>query len=33
VDLTQVLEEGRTEKDLLLEPGDTIFVTSRLFKF
>ena len=33
VDVSQILEEGRTEKDLLLEPGDTIFVTSRLFKF
>jgi polysaccharide export outer membrane protein len=33
VDVSEILEEGKTEKDLLLEPGDTIFVTSRLFKF
>jgi protein involved in polysaccharide export with SLBB domain len=33
VDLSAVLEEGKTDKDLLLEPGDTIFVASRLFKF
>jgi protein involved in polysaccharide export with SLBB domain len=33
VDLNQVLEEGRTDKDMLLEPGDTVFVASRLFKF
>ena len=33
VDLNEVLEEGKTDKDLLLEPGDTIFVASRLFKF
>jgi protein involved in polysaccharide export with SLBB domain len=33
VDVSEILEEGKTEKDLPLEPGDTIFVTSRLFKF
>jgi protein involved in polysaccharide export with SLBB domain len=33
VDLSAVLEEGKTDKDMLLESGDTIFVTSRLFKF
>ena len=33
VDLNEVLEEGKTDKDLLLDPGDTIFVASRLFKF
>jgi len=33
VDLNEVLEEGKTDKDMLLEPGDTIFVASRLFKF
>jgi protein involved in polysaccharide export with SLBB domain len=33
VDVSEVLEEGKTDKDMLLEPGDTIFVTSRLFKF
>jgi protein involved in polysaccharide export with SLBB domain len=33
VDLNQVIEEGKTEKDMLLESGDTIFVGSRLFNF
>jgi protein involved in polysaccharide export with SLBB domain len=33
VDVSEILEQGKTDKDLLLEPGDTIFVTSRLFKF
>jgi hypothetical protein len=33
VDLNEVLEEGKTDKDMLLETGDTIFVASRLFKF
>ncbi|MCX6928366.1 MAG: polysaccharide export protein [Verrucomicrobia bacterium] len=33
VDLNQVLEEGKTDKDMLLQPGDTIFVPSRLINF
>lgn len=33
VDLAEILEKGRTEKDLKLEPGDLIFVPSRLINF
>ena len=33
VDLAEILEKGQTDKDLKLEPGDLIFVPSRLFNF
>ncbi len=33
VDLTEVLEHGRTGKDLKLESGDSIFVPARSFRF
>ena len=33
VDLNEVIEKGKTDQDMVLEPGDTIFVASRLFKF
>ncbi len=33
VDLTEILERGQTEKDLTLEPGDLIYVPSRLLNF
>jgi protein involved in polysaccharide export with SLBB domain len=33
VNLVEVLEKGKTDKDLTLEPGDLIFVPSRLINF
>jgi polysaccharide export outer membrane protein len=33
VDLAQILERGKTELDVKLEPGDLIFVPSRLINF
>ena len=33
VDLQTVLENSKTEKDIPVEPGDSIFVPSRLFTF
>jgi len=31
--MVEVLEEGRTEKDVRLEPDDTVIVPSRLINF
>ena len=33
VDVAEIFEKGRTEKDVKLEPGDLIFVPSRLINF
>jgi protein involved in polysaccharide export with SLBB domain len=33
IDLIKVIEEGKTEADLVLEPGDSIFVPSKLLNF
>jgi polysaccharide export outer membrane protein len=33
LDMEQILENGHTEKDILLQPGDLIIVPSRLFNF
>jgi polysaccharide export outer membrane protein len=33
VDVGAVVEEGRADKDIMLEVGDLIYVPSRLFKF
>jgi protein involved in polysaccharide export with SLBB domain len=33
VDLTKVIERGKTDADLAVEPGDSIFVPSRLLSF
>lgn len=33
IDLAEVMERGRTEKDTILEPNDAVFVPSRLFNF
>jgi polysaccharide export outer membrane protein len=33
LNMEQILEEGKTEKDILLQPGDLIIVPSRLFNF
>jgi protein involved in polysaccharide export with SLBB domain len=33
VDVAEILEKGRTEKDLPLEPGDLIYVPERLVRF
>ncbi len=33
VDVTQVLEKGRTDRDLMLEPGDLILVSERTIRF
>jgi polysaccharide biosynthesis/export protein len=33
VDVAEVLERGKTDKDMKLEPGDLIFVPSRLINF
>ncbi len=33
VDVAEIFEKGRTDKDLKLEPGDLIFVPSRLINF
>lgn len=31
IDVTEILEKGKTDKDLKLEPGDLIYVSSRTF--
>jgi len=33
VNVVDILEKGKTDKDLPLEPGDLIFVPSRLINF
>jgi protein involved in polysaccharide export with SLBB domain len=33
LDMEQILEKGKTEKDILLQPGDLIIVPSRLINF
>jgi protein involved in polysaccharide export with SLBB domain len=33
LDMEQILNEGKTEKDIVLQPGDLIIVPSRLFNF
>lgn len=33
LDMEQILEKGKTEKDIVLQPGDLIIVPSRLFNF
>jgi polysaccharide biosynthesis/export protein len=33
IDLAEILEKGQTDKDVKLEPGDLIFVPSRLVNF
>lgn len=33
VDVNEILEKGQTDKDMKLEPGDLIFVPSRLINF
>ncbi len=33
LDMTEILEQGKTEKDILLKPGDLIIVPSRLINF
>jgi len=33
LDMEQILEKGKTEKDLLLQPGDLIIVPARLLNF
>jgi protein involved in polysaccharide export with SLBB domain len=33
VDLTRVIEEGKAEQDIPLEPGDSVFVPSKLLNF
>jgi len=33
VDVTEVLENGKTDKDLVLEPGDLVYVPERLVRF
>jgi protein involved in polysaccharide export with SLBB domain len=33
IDLTKVIEHGKTDADLTVEPGDSIFVPSKLFSF
>lgn len=33
IDLAEVMERGKTEKDTTLEPNDAVFVPSRLFNF
>lgn len=33
LDMEQILEKGKTEKDVLLQPGDLIIVPSRLINF
>src|SRR5882724_2505599 len=33
LDMTQILEEGKIEKDIALQPGDLIIVPSRLINF
>jgi polysaccharide biosynthesis/export protein len=33
LDMEQILSEGKTDKDIVLQPGDLIIVPSRLFNF
>src|ERR1017187_8062343 len=33
LDMEQILEKGKTEKDIVLQPGDLIIVPSRLFNW
>jgi len=33
LDMTQILEEGKIEKDIVLQPNDLIIVPSRLINF
>jgi protein involved in polysaccharide export with SLBB domain len=33
LDMQQILNEGKTEKDIVLQPGDLIIVPSRLINF
>jgi polysaccharide biosynthesis/export protein len=33
LDMKQILSEGKTDKDIVLQPGDLIIVPSRLFNF
>jgi hypothetical protein len=33
LDMTQILEEGKTDKDIVLQPNDLIIVPSRLVNF
>ena len=33
LDMEQILNEGKTDKDILLQPGDLIIVPSRLINF
>ena len=33
LDMEQILEKGKTEQDIVLQPGDLIIVPSRLFNF
>jgi len=33
LDMAQILDEGKTEKDIVLQPGDLIIVPSRLINF
>jgi protein involved in polysaccharide export with SLBB domain len=33
LDMEQILDEGKTEKDIILQPGDLIIVPSRLINF
>ncbi len=33
LDMEQILSEGKTDKDIILQPGDLIIVPSRLFNF
>jgi protein involved in polysaccharide export with SLBB domain len=33
VDLIQVIEEGKADKDIILEPGDSVFIPSKLLSF
>jgi hypothetical protein len=33
VNVTRIFEQGKTENDLVLQPGDFIFVPERLIRF
>ena len=33
VDLIQVIEEGKADKDIILQPGDSVFIPSKLLSF
>ena len=33
VDVTEIWEKGKTEKDVKLEPGDLLFIPARLVNF